>query len=136
MGSRRKARECALQILYQIDMSGASSDDAMRAFWQNFEHPADVAEFATNLVNGVTAHLGPIDQLIHDSSRNWKLDRMARVDRNILRIAVFELIHRPEIPKKVTLNEAIEIAKRFGSEDSSAFINGILDHICASIAKE
>jgi N utilization substance protein B len=136
MGSRRKARECALQVLYQMDVSGASAQDALATFWSNFEHGADVAEFATHLVRGVQEHLGAIDEIIQESSRNWKLDRMARVDRNILRMAVFELLHRPEIPKKVTLNEAIEIAKRFGSEDSSAFINGILDHICASVDKE
>jgi N utilization substance protein B len=136
MGSRRKARECALQVLYQIDISGAAPEDALNSFWQNFEYAPDIAEFAANLVRGVILHRDAIDHLIQDSSRNWKLDRMARVDRNILRMAVFELLHRPEIPKKVTLNEAIEIAKRYGSEDSSAFINGILDHICASIAKE
>ena len=136
MGNRRKARECALQVLYQMDLSGASSDDALRTFWANFEHSTDVADFAAMLVQGVTAHRDEIDHLIQESSRNWKLDRMARVDRNILRLAVFELMHLPEVPKKVTLNEAIEIGKRYGSEDSSAFINGILDHICAGLRKE
>jgi N utilization substance protein B len=119
-----------------MDVSGASSEDALRSFWQNFEHAEDVAEFASVLVRGVSAHRDEIDHVIQESSRNWKLDRMARVDRNILRMAVFELMHLPEIPKKVTLNEAIEIGKRYGSEDSSAFINGILDHICAGVGKE
>lgn len=136
MGSRRKARECALQILYQMDVSGHSTDEALGTFWQNFEHSADVAEFAALLVRGVSAHREEIDRLIQESSKNWKLDRMARVDRNVLRLAVYELIHMPEVPKKVTLNEAIEIGKRYGTEDSSAFINGILDHICAILGKE
>lgn len=136
MGSRRKARECALQILYQMDLSGSEAPQALADYWQNFEHPRDVTEFATALVEGVGAHRDAIDVRIQASSRNWKLERMARVDRNILRLAVFELLHRGEIPKRVTLNEAIEMGKRFGSEDSSAFINGILDHICASLDKE
>jgi N utilization substance protein B len=136
MGSRRKARECALQILYQMDVSGASPDEALATFWQNFEHAEDVAEFASLLVRGVYANLEEIDRLIQEASRNWKLDRMARVDRNILRMAVYELLRCEDIPKRVTLNEAIEIGKRFGSEDSSAFINGILDHICTLVAKE
>ena len=136
MGNRRKARECALQILYQMDVSGTAEDEALASYWQCFEHPEEVAEFAGELVRGVSGHRAEIDQLIQDSSRHWKLDRMARVDRNILRLAVYELLHHPEIPKKVTLNEAIEIGKRFGSEDSSAFINGILDNICLTVAKE
>jgi N utilization substance protein B len=136
MGNRRKARECALQILYQMDLSGTSEEEALASYWQCFEYPEEVAEFAGELVRGVSAHREEIDRLIQDSSRHWKLDRMARVDRNILRLAVYELLHHPEIPKKVTLNEAIEIGKRYGSEDSSAFINGILDHICLNVAKE
>jgi transcription antitermination factor NusB len=122
MGSRRKARECAVQILYQMDVSGQTAAEALAAYWQSFEHAEELAEFTGDLVHGVGARLAEVDRLIQDSSRHWKIERMARVDRNILRLAVYELLYHPEIPKRVTLNEAIEIGKRFGSEDSSAFI--------------
>ena len=135
-GNRRKARECALQILYQIDVSGHEVAEALSAFWQNFQPEVDVAEFATALVQGVCERQAEIDKRIQEASHHWKLDRMAKVDRNVLRIAVFEILFRPDIPKKVTLNEAIEIAKRYGTEDSGAFINGVLDHISASVERE
>jgi len=135
-GNRRKARECALQILYQIDVSGHTATEALHAFWQNFQPEVDVAEFASALVTGVVEKQEDIDKRIQEASHHWKLERMARVDRNVLRLAVFELLFRDDIPKKVTLNEAIEIAKRFGTEDSGSFINGVLDHISASVTKE
>lgn len=134
-GNRRKARECALQILYQMDVSEHSAEEALAAFWQNFDPEVDVKDFATELVFGVSARQTEIDERIQQSSHHWKLERMAKVDRNVLRLAVFEILHRDDIPKKVSLNEAIEIAKRFGTEDSGAFINGILDHISATVTK-
>ena len=133
--SRRRARECALQVLYQMDVSGASADDALETFWQSFEPTEDVRAFTSELVSGVGARRDEVDAEIQKASHHWKLERMARVDRNVLRLAVFELLHRPDIPKKVSLNEAIEIAKRFGTEDSGKFINGILDHISSKVQK-
>ena len=137
MGNRRKARECALQILYDLEFNvvvdGAPTEAAMREYWAAFPEEtsqnAEVREFAEALVRGVRVHEDAIDALIQSASTNWKLERMALVDRNILRMATYELRHVTEIPRKVSLNEAIEIAKRYGTEDSGSFINGILDKI-------
>jgi N utilization substance protein B len=139
LGSRRQAREIALQILYQLDVQDQLSDDqAVAMFWKSFvvegeeggQGPAlDAAHrgFAESLVRGVRAHLAQIDAAISSASRNWRLERMARVDRNLLRLAVYELTFSKDVPAKAAINEAIEIAKRFGTGESPAFINGILD---------
>ncbi len=129
MGNRRKSREAALQILYKIDLSKMEAREAMRIFWQ--QHPAgdDVEDFANQIVDGVIRNRPEIDKLIEDHATHWKLSRMACVDRNILRMAVYELMYCHDIPNSVTLNEAIEVAKKFGTEESGAFINGVLDHI-------
>ena len=135
MGSRRKARECALQLLYQGEFSPTVAGG--NGPWTSFEEDsmlpsAEVRTFAEELVQGVLSNEAAIDERIRSVSTNWKLERMALVDRNILRIAAYELMYRTEIPRKVSLNEAIEIAKRFGTEDSSSFINGILDKIAGA----
>src|SRR5712691_3183697 len=130
MGSRTKARECALQALYQLDTSGGDPRDALRGILAHFEEAdADTARFAEQLVGGVQSERSAIDELIQKSSIHWKLDRMARVDRNILRLAVYEILRRADVPLRVTLNEAVELGKKFGSEESSAFVNGVLDRI-------
>ncbi len=130
MGSRTKARECALQALYQLDLSGGDAREALRGVLSHFEEAdEETSRFAEQLVRGVQSERPQIDELIQKSSTNWKLDRMARVDRNILRLAVFELLRRPDVPVRVTLNEAVELGKKFGSEESSAFVNGVLDRI-------
>ena len=127
MGSRRDARERALQALYQLDMAGTEPD------WVAVEEPSDVVEFARELVDGVGAQRERIDKLIADCAEHWRLPRLSRVDLNLLRLATFELLARPEIPPSVTINEAIEIARRYGSEDSAAFVNGVLDHVAATL---
>ena len=130
MGSRTRARECALQALYQLDTSGGEPRDVLRGILAHFEEAdAETAQFAEQLVRGVQSDRPQIDDLIQKSSANWKLDRMARVDRNILRLAVYEILRRADVPVRVTLNEAIELGKKFGSEESSAFVNGVLDKI-------
>ena len=130
MGSRTEARECALQALYQLDTSGGDARDALRGVLSHFEEAdEDTATFAEALVRGVQSERMQIDDLIQKSSTNWKLERMARVDRNILRLAVYELLRRGDVPVRVTLNEAVELGKKFGSEESSAFVNGVLDRI-------
>ena len=130
MGSRTKARECALQALYQLDLSGGDPRDALRGVLAHFEEADEVTgRFADELVRGVQSEKPQIDTLIQTSSTHWKLDRMARVDRNILRLAVYEILRRADVPIRVTLNEAIELGKKFGSEESSAFVNGVLDRI-------
>lgn len=128
MGYRRKAREFALQMLYQYDVSH-EFEHLIDEFWSNKDVPDDVKEFAGNIVEGVIKAENSIDEMINRSAENWSIDRMAVVDRNIMRIATYEFLYIQDIPVKVTINEAIEIAKRFGGEESGSFINGILDRI-------
>lgn len=131
MGSRRKARECALQLLYQLDLHKSDPKSAIASFWEQQDECVDAGthEFSDALVAGVWEHLSEIDELIANHSTNWKVSRMASVDKNILRLAIYELLYMNDVPFKVTLNEAVEIAKRFGTAESSAFVNGILDHV-------
>ena len=137
MGSRRAARELALQALYQVDLldDGASEPPSLSLFWEHFD-PAEDAEaqaFARELVDGVRTSIERIDALIAGAAEHWRLPRLSRVDLNVLRLATFELIGRPDIPASVTLNEAVEIARRFGSEESAGFVNGVLDHIARQV---
>jgi N utilization substance protein B len=156
MGTRRRAREFALQILYQNDVQEQLSDgQAIALFWTNFqtaaqEQPGDAGEpeaataaelgearsFAESLVRGVRSHLAEIDAQIQSASRNWRLERMARVDRNLIRLALYELKYANDVPAKVAINEAIEIAKRFGTSESPAFVNGILDRCREELGKK
>jgi len=129
MGNRHKAREFTLQILYQFDFLESDVGEIKELFWRDISAPDEVRTFSDRLVDGVIDHQREIDVLLSKYSENWTLERMTGVDRNILRIAVFEILHCDEIPKNVTINEAVEIGKRFGSEDSGAFINGIIDKI-------
>lgn len=128
MGYRRKAREFALQMLYQYDIR-QDSEHLIEEFWESKNVPDDIKEFANKIVEGVIKNLSLMDGKINQSAKNWNVDRMAVVDRNILRMAAYELLFITDIPVKVTINEAIEIAKRYGEEDSSSFVNGILDRI-------
>ncbi len=139
MGSRRTARERALQALYQLEVSPSSVDTALAQAWaaSDDEEPQDEAatRFAQELVNGVQANAAELDRLIEANSHNWRLERMSRIDRNILRLGTFELSKRDDIPKKVSINEAVEMAKKFGTEESFAFINGLLDRIATAVNK-
>ena len=137
MGSRRHSREYALQMLYQMELSGDPLSHVFEHYWRRqAEEDAETREFAERLVQGVAGQKEEIDAFIVKYSTHWKLNRMAAVDKNILRIAVFELKNCKDIPLKVTLNEAIEIAKKFGSEESGSFINGVLDKIAKEFKKE
>ncbi len=130
MQLRRKAREAAVQILYGLDVQERDPWEALEHFWQHFdrsEMPGEVREFAAGLVTGTWERREEIDALIGSCSEHWSLPRMSKVDKAILRMAVFELRFCPDIPPKVALNEAIDLGKLFGSENSGAFINGILD---------
>ena len=130
MGNRRKARVLALQIIYQHDIGARPLDDILSSFWESQGlPPAEVRLFAEDLAAGVRDHLEEIDALTGEYSSHWDLDRMAAVDRNILRLAVYELIYRGDIPPKVTINEFVEIAKKFSTGDSGSFVNGVLDRI-------
>ncbi len=136
MGARRKGREAALQILYGMDVTGRSAEDAIRAFWSHLGTSKEGEEFANVLVRGVSSNQETIDGKIREVSHHWRLERMTQVDRNILRMATYELMKLDDVPRRVTLNEAIELAKRFGSEGSAGFVNGVLDKIASDLAKE
>jgi transcription antitermination protein NusB len=140
LSTRRDGRELALQALYSKDLV-QDANFALKRIIESFgegEEPtlevdSKAYAFASELVNGVVAHLSDIDRRIAEKSKHWSMARMARVDLNILRLAVFELLYRQDIPKNVTMNEAIEVAKKFGAEDSASFVNGILDEIASSV---
>ncbi len=136
MGTRRRARECALQLLYMWEFHRASGTFDPGLYWEDRTEELAMREFADRLASGVIEHLEEVDQLIRRASLNWRIDRMAMVDRNILRLATYELMAVPETPVKVVLNEAIELGKRYGSEDSSAFVNGVLDKIASLLRSE
>ena len=127
MGHRRKAREVALQVLYQIDVSKIDVDEAIELFKSNFGMPRESVEFSEQLIKYTLDHIEEIDNLITNCSEHWSLERMSIVDKSILRMAICEFLYCDDIPPKVTLNEAIEIGKNYGSDNSGSFINGILD---------
>jgi len=133
MGVRRRARELAMQALFYMDASQDASPQMLERFCENFAPPQKARPFFLKLVNGVLKARPQIDTLIERFSKNWSVQRMSRVDRNVMRIAVFEIIFCPDIPPKVSINEAIDIGKKFGTEDSGAFINGIVDSIRIAI---
>jgi len=127
--NRRKGRELALQALYQIEITRDTSAEAVELFLSHFEGNARAKDFARELVFGVMGQRAEIDRRIEQSTENWKLGRLAKVDLVLLRMATYELLFCPDIPANVSLDEAIEIAKRFGTGDSPAFINGVLDQV-------
>ena len=137
MGQRRKSREIALQMLYQLEMSGQPPDVVIELYYELASDGEDknpdlakaVRPFAEQLLYGVHAHRDELDAMIVAASENWRLERMSIIDRNVLRIALYEMLYCAEIPPKVSINEAIDLGKTFGSPDSGAFINGILDHL-------
>lgn len=122
-------------MLYFADVSGVSFEDAVRLYWSHLGAGEEQDRFANELVRGVGASLESIDDAIRGVSHHWRLERMARVDRNILRLATFELMSLPDVPQRVTLNEAVELAKRFGSDGSAGFVNGVLDGIAQNFKK-
>ncbi|NOT29541.1 MAG: transcription antitermination factor NusB [Planctomycetes bacterium] len=129
MKKRTRARELALQFLYQLDLRGPGLLEEAKAFFRAEEEDKGAREFATRLVEGVAEHKEELDQVIRAVAQNWEISRMAVIDRNVLRMAAFELFHCADVPPKVVINEAIELGKRFSTQNSGAFINGILDKI-------
>jgi N utilization substance protein B len=132
MGARRKARECALQMLFQWDITHDLIEQIASTFWDGQDGEEEAQEtrtFAETLAAGTVGHVERIDALIARHAENWRLDRMAVVDRNIMRLATYEFLFDAETPKTVVINEAIEIARRFSAQESPQFINGILDSI-------
>ncbi|MCB9677897.1 MAG: transcription antitermination factor NusB [Alphaproteobacteria bacterium] len=139
MGSRRRARQFALQAMYQADLMGISAMDSLNHLWtghldgegliEGAAPDSEEVEFAQRLVAGAIEDLDALDVLIEECSTNWRLARMPIVDRNILRLAAFEMKHCADIPANVSVNEAVELAKQFGTADSRAFVNGIVDRM-------
>ncbi len=129
-GKRRHGRELAVQFLYQLDLATDDPADALRYFWQTQEDvPDGTRQFAEELIRGVLANRAAVDEKISKYTEHWELSRIAAVDRNILRLAIFEMLFREDIPPVVSINEAVEIAKKFSTRESGAFVNGILDKI-------
>ncbi|MEX1024044.1 MAG: transcription antitermination factor NusB [Planctomycetota bacterium] len=129
MKKRTRARELALQFLYQVDLRGADLIEEADSFLAGEESAKDTREFARKLIEGTFERIAEIDHLITGVAENWQIDRMAVIDRNVLRMATYELFWCPEIPPKVSINEAIELGKRYSTQNSGGFINGILDRI-------
>jgi N utilization substance protein B len=136
VGVRREGRELALQILYALDLNPMMMQETLQLFREHTRALEQVRIFAEELAAGVMANRDVIDKLIAGTSKNWALSRMAKVDLNILRLAVYELTFMSDIPRNVTINEAIEVAKKFGTGDSPAFINGMLDEIATTITEK
>lgn len=136
MGHRRTARECALQMLYEFDVGKHSAEEIVESFWEIDDHPKKVREFANDLFEGSVARLKEIDSLIQKHARHWRLKRMAVVDRNILRLAVYEFLSDANTPGTVIINEALEIAKKYSTVDSAQFVNGILDSVKNELARK
>jgi N utilization substance protein B len=130
MTKRRRSREYALQILFQLDMTGkAFTEEVWNEFWEGIAEEADVKEFTRDIASSTLNHIKEIDEIIKRAAENWSIERMAIIDRNILRAATYELFFRIDIPASVAINEALEIAKKYSTEESAPFINGILDKI-------
>lgn len=138
IGVRRRGREAAIAVLFELDINPMSTVDALARVFQSFEGdmplPDGAQEFARSLVEGVVERREALDESIRACSHNWRLERMAKVDLSVLRLAAYELRHCPEVPHRVVLNEAVELAKTFGAEDSGAFVNGLLDELARQVA--
>jgi transcription antitermination factor NusB len=132
MRKRTKAREYVLQMLYQVDITGGNWQETLENFWEagNQEDAiSELKDFSAELLGGVIQHLQEIDKKISKYAANWQLERMAFVDRNIMRLGCFELLYRADIPPKVAINEAVELAKKYSGLESGKFVNAILDQI-------
>ena len=135
-GKRRLARELAVQFLYQCDLSGGSIEETLPLFWETQSEVNDTGRrFAEELIRGVVEHRAAIDEKISKYTENWDLPRIAAVDRNILRLAIYEMLYRDDIPPVVSINEAVDIAKKFSTHESGAFVNGILDRLKADLTR-
>lgn len=129
MRLRSKAREVVIHILYQVEIAKTDYKEAFRSYLESYPQKQEVIDFSLMLIDGVITNLPKLDSLIKKYVKNWEIERMAVIDRNVLRMAAFEIIYLEEIPPKVSINEAIELAKRFGDIDSPRFVNGVLDKI-------
>jgi len=136
MGERRRARELAIQVLFHLEFSPDDPSEVFDLICENFDARKSIRDFSKRLVLGVYEKKNTLDKVISEASKNWRIERMARLDKSILRLAAFEIMFMADIPPKVSLDEAVEIGKKFGGEDSSRFINGVLDNIYSTTVKD
>lgn len=129
MGTRREGRELAVQVLYQLELTGEDAGSERAEFWGHFPASDIGRTFAIALVDGVRRERARIDRLIADATEHWRVARLSKVDASVLRVATFELLESADVPTRVTIDEAIEVARRFGTAESPAFVNGVLDRI-------
>jgi N utilization substance protein B len=135
MGARHSGREAALQLLFSMEASGQTADEVIVGFWHTFEADPEGREYAEAIVRGVEKTKTELDALITGAATNWRIERMTRIDRNLLRLGAWELAKRDDVPRAVVLDEAVELAKSFGSDASAAFVNGVLDAIADGLKK-
>jgi transcription antitermination protein NusB len=136
MGARHSGREAALQMLFQMEGSGTTSEQTIALYWRNFDGEPEGREYSDSALRGVADSLEALDKQITAASAHWRIERMARVDRNILRLGTWELTARLDIPRAVILDEAVELAKAYGTEESSAFVNGVLNKIAELLGRK
>jgi transcription antitermination factor NusB len=136
MGSRRRARELAIQVLFHLEFNSGDPDEVFQLICEHFGPSKSFRDFSRELVLGVCENKEELDRLISRSSEHWRLERMSRVDRTILRLGAFEILAMPDIPSKVSIDEAVELGKRYGTRESGGFINGILDNIYNHLEQE
>lgn len=135
MGARTSGREAALQMLFALEASGDAIERVMAHYWRETPGDPEGRDYADAIALGVATELAAVDEAVRKASTNWRLERMARVDRNVLRLGAWELLRSKAVPRAVILDEAVELAKRFGSEESSAFVNGVLDRVAANLGR-
>ena len=135
MGARHSGREAALQMLFQLEASAASASQVIELFWRSFEADPEGRPYADEIVRGVDQKIADVDKKIASASQNWRLERMGRVDRNLLRLGTFELMEKRDVPRAVVIDEAVELAKSYGTEVSSSFVNGVLDRIANDLGR-
>jgi N utilization substance protein B len=135
MGARTGGREAALKMLFAVEASQTDFDSAIALFWREFGGDPETRPYADESVRGVLEERDGLDEIIRTASENWRIERMTRVDRNVLRLGTWELKHRVDVPRAVVLDEAIELAKRYGSEESGAFVNGVLNQVAEDLGR-
>jgi N utilization substance protein B len=137
VGARHSGREAALQMLFQMEASGVTADQAIELYWRSFAADADPEgrAYADEAVRGVANTRDELDEQITKASTHWRIERMSRVDRNVLRLGTWELTHRMDVPRAVSLDEAVELAKAYGTDESSAFVNGVLNKVAETLGR-
>jgi N utilization substance protein B len=135
VGARHSGREAALQMIFQMEASGVRAEAVIALFWRSFEAEPEGREYSDSAVRGIEDTLAAVDARITKASTHWRLERMSRVDRNVLRLGTWELTNRADVPRAVILDEAVELAKSFGTEDSGAFVNGVLNRIAEDLGR-